>query len=443
MSYSDPAGTQIPISVVELVASRPHPVGDIVLNPGGPGLSGVQFLRESRHIFPASLRARFTLVSFDPRGVGSSEPLRCLTAAETRAWISLNPAPSTPQQIHHAVSARKAFVRDCEQSASTRLISSMSTANNARDMDRLRVALDQSRLTYYGSSYGTYLGMVYAEMFPRNVRAMVFDGPIDPRFIYSETSEAQQVVGYETDLHDFLAWWAKCSSCSRSFPRPPARGYAALMAHFKRGLVIPAHLGALGGREAVGYGTALLGVIAELGSKENWPYLADALAEAEKGDGGSLAVYAYASYGVQADGSFSNYRFANTATWCLDWPAPTTIRAYQTLATQLAKSAPDFGAWEAWSRLTCRYWPARAGTHPGPVHASGAPPILVIGSTRDPATPYAWAKDLTTQLPRATLLTRSGAGHTAYQFSSCVRKWADRYLETLKMPPAETVCPSN
>ena len=444
VSYSDRRGPQIPISVVELVATRPHPIGDIVFNPGGPGASGVQYLEGVASVFPSSLRARFNLVSFDPRGVGSSEPLQCLTSAGIRAWVGVNPTPATPRQIARVVSASKAFVRGCERSASRAFIASLSTANNARDMDRLRVALGQSKLTYYGLSYGTFLGTVYAEMFPKHIRAMVLDGAVDPA-LDAETSEAEQGAGFETDLHDFFAWCARHSSCRVDFSATPAQAFTALMARFKRGLVIPAHLRpALGGEERVNYGIALLGVITTLYSKETWPFLAQALAAAENGDGTDLAGVAYSYAGLNpTDGSFSNILSANMATNCLDRPAPTTIHAYKALASRLAKSAPDFGAAEAWGTLPCAYWPARAQMRPAAAHAPGAPPILVIGSTGDPATPYAWAKALAQQLPRATLLTRTGPGHTAYRKSSCIRTWADRYLQTLHMPPTGTVCRSN
>jgi len=444
LSYSHPRGPQIPISVVELVATRPHPIGDIVFNPGGPGASGVQYLEGVSSTFPASLRARFNLVSFDPRGSGSSKPLRCLTSAGIRAWLGVNPDPTTPRQIAGVVSASKALVRGCERSASTAFIVSLSTSNNARDMDRLRAALGQSKLTYYGLSYGTFLGTVYAEMFPKRVRAMVLDGALDPA-LDTATSEAEQAAGFETDLHDFFAWCARHSSCGSAFATTPAHAYTALMARFKRGLVIPARLApAFGGEERVNYGVALVGVIATLYSKETWPFLGRALAAAENGDGTDLAAAAYSYAGMNpAGGSFSNILSANMATNCLDRPAPTTIRDYRELASRLSRSAPDFGAAEAWGTLPCAYWPARAQMQPAAAHAPGAPPILVIGSTGDPATPYAWAKALARELPRATLLTRTGPGHTAYRQSSCIRKWADRYLQTLRMPPSGTVCPSD
>jgi pimeloyl-ACP methyl ester carboxylesterase len=443
VSYSDPHGAQIPIAAVELVASQPNPSGDIVLNPGGPGESGVEFLEQAWSTFPASLRARFNLVSFDPRGVGSSHPLECLTKGKLIAWIGVNPSPVTQLQINGVVSASKAFVRGCEHSASRAFISSMSTANTARDMDRLRAGLGDAKLTYYGASYGTYLGTLYAEMFPTHTRALVLDGAIDPA-IDPETMEAEQADGFETNLHDFLAWCASHSSCGSRFSPTPAKAYAALIARFKRGLVIPAHLSStFGGQRPVNWGTALVGIAATLYSKTSWPYLGGALAAADAGDGTYLAGAAYGYAGFHSDGTYSNILSANMATVCLDRPAQMTISAYKALAARLAKSAPTLGASEAWGTLPCNYWPVRVRAHPAPAHAPGAPPILVIGTTHDPATPYAWAQALAKQLPHATLLTRTGSGHTGYRASSCIRTIADRYFESLKMPPAGTVCASD
>ena len=442
VSYSDPRGAQIPISVIRLVASRPYPIGDIVLNPGGPGGSGVQFLEQAWQTFPESLRARFTLVSFDPRGVGSSEPLQCLTPDGIKARIGLNPAPRTARQIKAVVSADKALVRGCEQNASTAFISSMSTTNTARDMDRLRVALGQVQLTYLGFSYGTYLGTVYAEMFPKRIRAMVLDGAVPPS-VDAETGAAQEAAAQETALHDFFAWCVTYHRCG-SFSIAPAKSYAALFARFEKGRVITAHLQPeFGGQEPVDYGVAVFGVLAALYSKTSWPILGKALSAAERGDGSYLAALAYFLGGLNPNGAYSNILSASTATECLDETTQTTIREHEEFARRLSKPAPDFGSFAAWSGLTCLYWRDRARTHPAAGAASGAPPLLIIGSTGDPATPYAWAKELAKQLPRSTVLTRTGAGHTAYQFSSCIRKWADRYLETLRMPPAGTICASD
>ena len=295
-------------------ASGPRPIGDIVFNPGGPGASGVQFLEQAWRTFPASLREKFTLVSFDPRGVGSSRPLQCLTGAKIIDWIGLDPAPTTHQEINHVVRASKAFVRGCRQHATTAFISSMSTANTALDIDRLRAALGQARLTYYGLSYGTYLGTAYAEMFPRRIRAMVLDGAVDPA-LDTEAVEVEQAAGFETDLHEFLGWCEREADCRGRFSTSPAEAYARLIARFKSGLVVPAQVPrALGGRGHVDYGVAVLGVIATLYSKDTWPYLGQALAVAADGDGTYLAGAAYSYAGLNADGSFANILSANMAT---------------------------------------------------------------------------------------------------------------------------------
>jgi len=433
VSYSDPRGAQIPISVVELPASRPHPIGDLVLNPGGPGASGVQFLEQAGSSFPATLRARFNLVSFDPRGAGSSEPLQCLTRAGILGVIGANPAPKTSRQIDAVVRTTKAFVRGCERNASRAFISSMSTANTARDMNRLRVALGQTRLTYFGFSYGTYLGTVYAEMFPKHVRALVLDGAVDPA-LDTGTLDADQAAGFETELHAFFTWSPEYASA-----------YRALTAGYRTSFrFLAAYRPELGnGQERVDYGAFLLATLAGLYSKASWPELGRALWGAQANDASDLAGFAYSYAGENADGSFSNILSAGTATSCLDRRWPSTIGAYKALASRLGKSAPHFGAAEAWSTLACAYWPTRTTARPAAAHAPGAPPSLVIGSTGDPATPYMWAEALARQLPRATLLTRDGVGHTAYWFSSCIREWTDRYLETLRLPPPGTVCASD
>ncbi len=447
VSYSDPRGSQVPISVVELPASGPHPAGDIVFNPGGPGESGVLFLEQEWRMFPAPLRAQFNLVSFDPRGVGSSRPLECLTTNGIKAHAALNPAPRTPKQIAVTVKGTRAFVRGCERDASSPFIESMSTANSARDMDRLRAALGQRRLNYFGFSYGTYLGTVYAELFPKQIRAMILDGAVDASLDF-KAAAAQQAAGFETNLHRFFAWCAKRPSCRKGLSPSPAQAYAALFAAFEKGHTMPAafplphaHPPLIIAR--VNYGIALQGVLAALYSTTTWPILAQALTTAKTDDGALLAVLAYSLNGLNPDGSFSNIVSANTATGCADPGAPTTLAEHATLARQLSKSAPEFGRAVAWTGLACRYWPERGQTSSGPAHAPGAPPILVIGSTGDPATPYAWAKTLAGQLPGATLLTRTGAGHTGYRSSACIRKWANRYLLTLRMPPPGTVCASD
>ncbi len=447
ISYSDPAAGTTSIEVVELPASGSSPVGDMVLNPGGPGESGVQYLEEAWSSFPPLIRQRFSLVSFDPRGIGQSSPVQCLTPAGIRSYMALDPAPVTPPEIAEVVAANRSLAEGCQRSLSPLMLANLGTANVARDMDRLRQALGQSKLTYFGYSYGTYLGAEYAELFPHKVRAMVLDGAVDPalgieQFLYG------QGAGFEQDLHDFLGWCATSGQCGPISSSRTGAGadaaFSALFRRFEQGLVLDASLPAAEeGGHTVDLGIFEIGVISGLYSPGSWPSLGQTLAEAEHGNGTDLAELADQYAGESGDGKYSNIVSANLAIFCVDHSAPIPLSAYPSLAASWARTEPDFGAALAWSALPCSIWPAPASGHPAPASAPGLPPVVVVGSTHDPATPYAWAQALASQLPGAVLLTRSGDGHTAYQFSSCVRNLVDRYLLTLGLPPRGTVCPSD
>jgi pimeloyl-ACP methyl ester carboxylesterase len=414
-----------------------------VTNPGGPGGSGVDFLEQSASGFGASLRAHFNLVSFDPRGVDRSDPVACVSPAAIRQLVSIDPSPTTASEIAQVVQATQSFDSQCAAHTSHLLLENMSTVDAAIDMDELRAALGQAKLTYLGFSYGTYLGAIYAQLFPTHVRAMVLDGALDPALTNNQL-DLEQAEGFEVDLNDFFTWCNANSTCQSELPGGASTDYHHLMSSFENGSAIPAQLPAqFGGDQEVDYGVAITGVIASLYSIDEWPQLAQALQQAIAGNGTDLDDIALEYEGFQPNGSLENIEESNTAVNCLDHPAPTSVAQYVRLASQFAAVAPDFGAIEAWSSLTCAYWPVPPTGEPEPIHAPGAPPILVVGTTHDPATPYEWAEALASQLDKGVLLTRDGDGHTAYFSSTCVQNWADTYLTTLAMPPKGTVCPSN
>jgi pimeloyl-ACP methyl ester carboxylesterase len=284
---------------------------------------------------------------------------------------------------------------------------------------------------------------VYAQLFPTHVRALVLDGALDPALSNNELS-LEQAEGFEVDLNDFFTWCTTNSTCHSELPSG-AVGYHQLMGKLESGAeALPAQLQPqFGGNQLVDYGVAITGVLASLYSIDEWPQLAQALQQAEGGNGTDLDAIALSYEGFQPNGSVENIEAANTAVNCLDHPVPTSISEYFQLAQQFAVKAPDFGPLEAWGSLTCAYWPVPPTGTPVPIHAAGAPPILVIGTTHDPATPYEWAQALASQLDSGVLLTRDGDGHTAYFDSTCIQSWADRYLTTLATPPIRTVCQSN
>lgn len=442
-NYSDPSQGSLAISVIELPATGAAPIGDIVLNPGGPGASGISFLTQSVQSFPASLRANFNLVSFDPRGVGASDPVNCTNAAGMRALVALNPAPTTSRQISQVVNGVKAYVNGCKRETPSFILNNVSTLNTVRDLERLRIALGHGKLNYFGFSYGTYIGELYVKLYPQNFRTIVLDGVVDPA-LSTTASDTQQAIGFENDLKDFYRWCPTNATCKAELPKGAKASLDRLLARFQKGGTVKAHLAPIyGGTVNINYGVLTTAVAASLYSSQQWPDLAKAIASASRGNGNLLAAIAYSYAGLQQDGTYTNMTAANTATNCEDNRAPSTISEYQSLAKKMSKAAPVFGASEAWGTLACTYWPVKPKGSPAAIANHGSSSILVIGSTGDPATPYSGAQHVAKELGRAVLLTRDGTGHTAYLFSTCIRNWTDSYFTTTALPPKNTVCPTN
>lgn len=442
-NYAHPSQGTLDISVIELRAKNPNPVGDIVLNPGGPGASGISFLTESVQSFPLSLRQNFNLVSFDPRGVGASDPVNCTNAAGMRALIALNPAPTTDAQINNVVDSVKTFIKSCQRETPSFILDNVSTLDTVRDLDRLRAALGQPKLNYFGFSYGTYIGELYVKLFPHNFRTMVLDGVVDPALATTASNE-QQAIGFEHDLLAFYRWCPTNTTCKTEFPKGIKSSLTRLLARFQKGASVKAYLAALyGGTVDVNYGVLTTAIAASLYSNQEWPDLAKAISTAYRGNGNLLAAIAYSYAGLQQNGTYSNMTAANIATGCEDNRAPSSIAEYKSLAIKMSKVAPVFGASEAWGTIACTYWPVKPTTSPAPIANRSKSEILVVGSTGDPATPYSGAVHVTKELRNAELLTRTGTGHTAYLFSSCVRNWTDTYFLTTQLPPKGSVCPSN
>jgi pimeloyl-ACP methyl ester carboxylesterase len=435
LDYSHPSGRTIHVAVTRLPASGDHAIGSLVVNPGGPGGSGLQFARSARVLFGQRVRARFDIVGFDPRGVGKSTAVHCLSDAELDAQIHVDPAPDSAAGRHKLVSSAKDFAAQCEKHSGW-LLGHVSTLDQARDMDVLRAALGDDRLTYLGESYGTYLGAKYAQLFPHHVRALVLDGALDPS-LTTERLNTVQARGFEKNLDDFIADCVEDGSC------PLGRSRAAA----ERGLTelsdrVDAHPLPGPGSRTLGPGEFFEGLAAGLYSPATgWPALRIALNQAESGNGTGMLELSDTLTERQADGHYTNETEANTAISCLDRPAPRKVSAYTALAHRLAGRDPHFGAAIAYGSMTCAFWPVKPVERPRQVHAKGAPPILVIGTTHDPATPYVWARALAGQLDSGRLLTYDGDGHTAYgRGDPCVDGAADSYLVTTKAPPAGKRC---
>jgi pimeloyl-ACP methyl ester carboxylesterase len=410
-----------------------HRIGSLVINPGGPGDSGIDDLPTELRILTPDLVARFDIVSFDPRGVARSAPIHCsapnaAAAANTSAPLP-DPVPQTDSARQDMLQSNRSYAQRCQQFSGD-LLPFVGTVDTARDLDRIRAALGDERLTFLGHSYGTLLGASYAEAFPGRVRAMVLDGAIDPALSLQQMS-LNQAVGFDASLKAFMVWCASTAACSWR----PGADLGAALASLLAG--VRAHPLTVGNR-SLGPGELYLGVLGTLYARSFWPSLGQALADAQHGSGGQLLALAD-SY--QHHGS-TNAGDANAAITCLDHPASPDLATYPVAATAAGTQAPFFGPVFAWGGLECGTWPVAATRDPHPIRASGAPPILVVGTTADPATPYAWAVALAGELEHGVLVGRQGIDHVAYYYSSCVRSIDARYLIDGVLPARGTICTS-
>jgi pimeloyl-ACP methyl ester carboxylesterase len=410
-----------------------------MVNPGGPGGSGVQYALEARTQVSAAVRARFDVVGFDPRGVGGSVPaIRCLTGPQLDKFFETSDTPVTTAQQAAVVSESKLFAHGCEQDSGA-LLPYVGTASAARDMDVLRAALGDPKLSYLGKSYGTYLGTWYAQLFPSHVRALVLDGAVDP----GEPAFSMNVLqarGFQVALASFASNCLRLTAC----PLGPRGGsvtaaVARLQALLNQAVRKPL-TSQINGQPGVAP-LLLNGVAAALYSKSYWPYLREGLTAALAGNGSVLVELADILVQRSQNGQYSNLAEAELAVDCLDRPWPRSLPEWRSAAAAATKTAPVFGAALMWGSLPCAYWPVRAAA-PVRLRGAGAPPILVVGTTRDPATPFRWAQALAHDLASGVLLGWNGDGHTAYMVdSSCVDSAVDKYLISRAVPRNGTICP--
>jgi pimeloyl-ACP methyl ester carboxylesterase len=431
LDYADPSGPTIAIAVARLPALTAHPSGSIIVNPGGPGESGIDYIEDVASRF-ATLRASYDIVSFDPRGTGRSDPARCLAPADLDAYFALDPINMSPgnQQAIEALSQR--FAAGCLAKNGRRLLF-LGTQYVARDLEELRRALGGAKLTYLGLSYGTYLGEVYASLYPGNIRAMVLDGVVNPT-LPPLTEGGQQATAFEGDLEDFETGCAK--ACG--FPVSPAATITQVLA---KSASDPLRVN---GRQLT-RGEALTGILTYLyepaEDRDLESALANALTKAASANGSLLLGSADDYVGRQGNGTYSPAAEANIAIACGDNAAPTTLSTYVSEAQRMNRIDPVFGADVVWGLLVCAYWPF----HPDrpAFRTVDTVPLLFVGATGDPATPYAWAEGALPYFPGSVLLTRRGDGHVSFGKSDCADNDEASYLMHLSLPAPGTVCPTD
>jgi pimeloyl-ACP methyl ester carboxylesterase len=372
---------------------------------------------------------RFDIVGFDPRGVGRSSPVRC-AAKPSLPELLPDPVPPDDAARQALVEADRKYAAKCVQ-FSNGVLPYVGTDNAARDLDQIRAALGDERLSFMGQSYGTLLGQVYAEMFPSRVRAMVLDAVIDPA-LPTEDFANTSAEGFDRQLAAFGAWCNATPGCPWRHPEPDvSSAFLALVDQVRHH-----HLTGAGGRP-VGPGEVYMGTLRCLYTRTRWPSLGAALAAAAGGTGGPILALSDAY-----QGGSTNATDANTAINCLDHPVSGDLGTYTELAARAARRAPVFGPLFAWGGVSCAVWPAPPTRSPHPIQAAGTPPILVVGTTLDAATPYSWAEAAARQLEHGILVERRGDNHVSYFYSACVRNYIDAYLVDGRLPASGTVCPS-
>ncbi|MFH8775869.1 alpha/beta hydrolase [Streptomyces sp. NPDC017958] len=443
LDYAKPGSGDIRLAVARKKATgKDRPLGSLLVNPGGPGGSAIDYLQQYAGIgYPAEIRARYDMVAMDPRGVARSEPVECLDGRRMDAYTQTDNTPDDQRETNALVGEYRTFADSCG-AHSAKLLRHVSTVEAARDMDILRAVLGDPKLNYVGASYGTFLGATYAGLFPARVGRLVLDGAMDPS-VDARKLNLDQTAGFETAFQAFAKDCVRQPDCPLGGRgTTPAQVGDHLEAFFRKLDAHPIPAGDADHRE-LGEPLAITGVIAAMYDEGSWGQLRDALTSAmQKNDGAGLLALSDSYYERDAKGHYSNLMMANAAVNCLDLPpAFTGPEQVEKAVPQFEKASPVFGESLAWASLSCAYWPVRATGEPHRIEAKGAAPIVVVGTTRDPATPYPWARSLARQLSSGRLLTYVGDGHTAYgRGSSCIDSAIDTYLLHGTPPPTGKRC---
>jgi pimeloyl-ACP methyl ester carboxylesterase len=434
VDYAEPEGETVELSLLR-VPARGARVGSLVVNPGGPGARGTTYAAAGGQVFREPLLDGFDIVGFDPRGVGGSAPVDCLSDAELDAYLAGDPTPDTAEELAAYRASVLSLGEKCV-SGSGPIVGHVTTTEAARDMDVLRSALGEEQLSYFGASYGTKLGATYAELFPEEVGRFVLDGAVDVG-LDPQSLALEQATGFETALRAYVQ---NClDSTDNCFLGDTVdEGLATIT-----GLLadIEAEPLPAGDRELTA-GTAFYGIITPLYYREAWFLLSTALASALEGKGSALMDLADAYASRNADGSYAdNLVEANYAINCLDDPTSVPFARVPSLFPEFEAASPTFGRIFAWGMAGCRGIDVTSSEEPLDIRAEGAAPILVLGTSRDPATPLKWARALSAQLDSGVLVERDGDGHTAYNSGNeCIDSIVEDYLLDGDVPEDGTAC---
>ena len=404
-----------------------HKLGALIVNPGGPGASAFDYAYNAENIVSAAIREKYDIVGFDQRGVGQSDPIRCLTDKETDEMLTGPMIADTPENHRKMVENAKFFASKCKKAAGYKL-AHLSTFESAKDMELLRLALNEPKLNYLGKSYGTYLGTLYASLYPSKVGKMILDGAIDPSISIQEQNLAQ-AKGFELALNQFLS--ENKISKIEIFNLLKKLRIEPLWTKSERKL---------------NDSLAILGIASALyDDVTGWPKLARALNQVLLGDGSLLLELSDEYSGRSQTGKYlSNENDIAPIISCIDWNHSVETASKKSILQIFTIVAPTFGPFIADSETFCKFLFPKQDINTRPVVLEGNASVMIIGTTRDPATPYEWAYSLSRIFPNSFLVTFDAEGHTGQgRSNSCVDGAVTRYLITLKGQSTTVTCGSS
>jgi pimeloyl-ACP methyl ester carboxylesterase len=445
IDYADLTVGTFKIAVLRYKAQdQKNRIGSLIVNPGGPGGSGVDYAYNAEYVFDPDVLDRYDIVGFDPRGVNRSEPIECLTDGETDANYASDAKPDTEAELEQALADSKDFIEKCE--SANEFLTNYSTAEAARDMDILRAALGDKKLNYFGKSYGTYLGTLYAQFFPDKVGRMILDGALDPNNSILEQN-ISQAKGFDDALAAFLADCAKQDDC----PLPANKQEATLkiIALFETAALnpLPRKTKVENDERTATESLIVLGTASALyDDVDGWPKLRNAFREGQQGYGDTFLDLADQYTGRSSDGSYmSNELDSGAIIDCLDWPDTRSVEKTKADAKRFTDAAPVFGPYLAYTNISCKYLtpPTRDNLTRSTNRISSikTAPVIVIGTTRDPATPYEWSVGLHQIFKNSKLISLDADGHTGQgRGSACVDEAVDAYLLNGKTPKENITC---
>ncbi|MFF4985251.1 alpha/beta hydrolase [Streptomyces sp. NPDC001046] len=429
LDWSKPDGETIGLGLIRAKARGGDRVGSLLFNFGGPGASGVSMM-PSYAPTVSRLGERYDLVSWDPRGVGASEGVRCRGDKEIQASEAVDVTPDTPAEEKAYLADAADFAEGCQEDAG-KLLAHVSTADSARDMDRIREVLGDAKMHYFGISYGTELGGTYAHLFPENVGRMALDAVVDPGADTVGHAE-NQARGFQRALDNYL-------TSTGQDPEEGSRDIAALLRRIDERPLPTSSPG-----RKLTQTLAVTGIVLPLYSKDSWPTLTSALDAARKGDGSELLALADGYNERDPSGRYGTTTHSQRVISCRDDRQRPTAAETKKLLSRFEKVSPVFGAFLAWDTAGwCHDWPVSGQHHTPEVSAPGAAPVLVVGNTGDPATPYEGARRMADELGEGVgvMLTWRGEGHGAYgSGSDCVDATVDAYLLDGSVPKDGKVC---